>query len=80
MPRPITHSTTPNHTYDVSASNWVSARKERPTSVRPTGTIRPTPVLSLSRPAIGIEIIAPKPCGASSRPVSIALSPRTTCR
>ena len=51
-----------------------------PTITRPTGTMRPTPVRSVSRPAIGMAIIAPRPCGASSRPVSIGDSPRTVCR
>ena len=46
-------------------------------STRPNGTIRPTGSLSVSAPAIGIVIIAPRPCTAISQPASSAVSPRT---
>ena len=76
-PMPITNSTAPSVQYDVSAPIWVSASIAPRVSVRPTSTMRPTPVRSVSCPAIGITSIAPKPCGASSRPACIADSPRT---
>ena len=37
----------------------------------------PGPILSVSRPAIGMVSIAPMPCGASSSPAASVLSPRT---
>ena len=45
----------------------------------PAITSLPGPILSVSTPAIGIVSIAPKPCGASSRPACSVDSPRT-CR
>ena len=44
----------------------------------PKGTIRPAPRRSVRRPAIGIAVAAPSPCGASSRPASSALSWRAS--
>ena len=48
------------------------------TTEMPVSTIFPGPILSARKPAIGMVIIAPMPCGASSRPAPRALSPRTS--
>jgi len=76
-PMPITKRIAPSAQYEVSAPIWVRPSIAASVSVRPTSTMRPTPVRSVSWPAIGITSIAPKPCGASSRPACIAVSPRT---
>ena len=46
-------------------------------STRPNGTMRPTGILSMSAPAIGMVIIAPRPCTAISQPACSGVSPRT---
>ena len=55
---------------------WVSPNMPTMITTSPTGTMRPTGILSLSVPAIGMVSIAPMPCGATSRPASRADSPR----
>ena len=80
IPRPMTNSTTPSHQYDVVAVTCVSATNDAMMSSIPGSTILPTPMRSVSFPAMGIVIIAPMPCGAMSRPLASAVSPRTACR
>ena len=46
---------------------WVSANMPPVISTRPKGTIRPTGILSVSAPAIGMVSIAPMPCGATQQ-------------
>ena len=80
MPMPCSTRTPAKAQYEVSAPICVSSRNEVPMASRPNGTIRPMPVLSVRRPAIGMPSMAPRPCGASSRPMSIADSNRTLLR
>ena len=61
------------------ADNWVKTLIPAAMNTIPTSTNLPGPNLSVSRPAIGMVIIAPMPCGANSSPVASVVSPRT-CR
>jgi hypothetical protein len=46
-------------------------------TMMPSCAMRADPIRSTTSPAMGIISIAPKPCGASSRPADSAPSPRT---
>ncbi len=62
--------------YDVVAVIWVRPNMPTTISASPTGTIRPTGILSTRRPAIGMVSMAPSPCGATRRPACSVDSPR----
>ncbi len=57
--------------------SWVSANMPPMIGTSPNGTMRPTGSLSVSAPAIGMVIIAPRPCTAISQPACSGVSPRT---
>ena len=61
--------------WSVTNTSGTVARAIR---LQPATTTGPPPMRSVSRPLIGNIIAAPIPCGASSRPASSALWPRST--
>ena len=63
----------------VCRSSWVKAMVLRATNASPVSTRMRGPNLSLRRPPMGMATIAASPWGASSKPASSALAPRTAC-
>ena len=78
MPRPRPIIAAEIRRYDVSACSAMKGRVVTSVTARPASATRPPPTRSLKRPASGIAIAAPMPCGMSSRPVVTASSPRTS--
>ena len=78
IPSPSRTSRSASSVYEVSASRNANGIVPTVRISSPTTATRPPPSLSVSRPAIGIAIAAPKPCGAISRPAVSADSPRAT--
>ena len=58
------------------AVTWVRPNMPMMMPSRPNGTIRPTGILSTSRPAIGMVTMAPRPWGATRSPALSVDSPR----
>ncbi len=78
MPTPRTSSTSEMPAIEVPAPMNASGIVLRHRIETPTSATRPPPKRSVRRPATGITISMPRPCGPTSRPVAIRLSWRTS--